>query len=211
MKDLFETRLGVFGHYIKPYTIDSNNLCVPFPPPSWFDPDEKDNNTSLPGYPGHPTDDKVQDYNLPPNLLASRPQIDFLVAGVPGRNNEPPFHEIGRETLMDAVKQGEELDLAFAYKMQGLLGCTLETVWACMDPSFNPADRADMMNRFVAGYTDGFFKKISWEDQQDPRAVATEELQQHKAWCQVRARACLAARCRDGARRRSGSTSTTRR
>jgi len=112
---------------------------------------------------------------------------------------------------MDAVKQGEELDLAFAYKMQGLLGCTLETVWACMDPSFNPADRADMMNRFVAGYTDGFFKKISWEDQQDPRAVATEELQQHKAWCQVRARACLAARCRDGARRRSGSTSTTRR
>ena len=68
---------------------------------------------------------------------------------------------------------------------QGLLGSNLETVWACLDPDFNPADRKDMLDRFVGAYTQGFLDSVHWRDSQDPRAVVTEELQQHKAFCQA--------------------------
>jgi len=195
MHGFFETRKGLYGHYIKPYTVDANDLCVPYPLPAWYDENATDLGAkSARGYPGLSWEVNAKgesfDYNLEPNLNVCKNDIDFVVASDPAQA-QARFYEIGRETLRQAVKSGEELDLEFAYKMQGLLGCTLETVWACLDPSFNPADRGEIMNRFVAGYTDGFFKKISWEDQQDPRAVATEELQQHKAWCQVGAHACL--------------------
>ena len=65
------------------------------------------------------------------------------------------------------------------------MGSNLETVWACLDPDFNPADRKDMLDRFVGSYTQGFLDSVHWRDSQDPRAVVTEELQQHKAFCQA--------------------------
>lgn len=51
------------------------------------------------------------------------------------------YSEIGRETLMEAVAEGERLDLAFARRMAGLLGVNMDAVWDCLDPGFNPADR----------------------------------------------------------------------
>lgn len=82
------------------------------------------------------------------------------------------------------MEEGEALDFEFAKRMQGLLGVAQESVWACLDPSFNPADRPGALERFSAGYTATFYKTVAWQDQQDPRAVATEALQQHKAFCE---------------------------
>ena len=261
---------GQFGHYIKPFTVDDDWECVPFPPPDHFNPEhaKDDADSVIPaGFPGlmwpserlvnavwdrwerkefpliEGTDAQViatlqrlnpmerdinelflkawktvdmntapapfvilrsdflenpdkkdenplyyngpnhRDPNLPPNLDWAIKDVDFVACA--SVRELPRFLEIGREFLKNVVQKGEELDLAFAYKMQGLIGGTLDSVWACLDPSFNPADRRDMLNRFSAGYISTFFKSVSWEDQEDSRAVATEELQQHKAFCQA--------------------------
>jgi hypothetical protein len=128
------------------------------------------------GPPGHP------DPSLPPNPGACRPGVDFVAC--PSPLDSPKYYEVGSDYLKRALEDGEALDFEFAKRMQGLLGVAQDAVWACLDPNFNPADRAGALERFSAGYTATFYKTVAWQDQQDPRAVATEALQQHKAFCE---------------------------
>jgi hypothetical protein len=255
-------RPGIFGHYLKPYTVDEDEECVPFPPPEDYDANADkrwDGEFLSSGWPGLPwpskalvqavfplwkrnlanwipnsiTDDVAgwsrgllpayreamranrgetpfeierkkfhdnrgglhratyfhistpygRDPSLPPNLDACTPGVHFTECSNPLAEH-PAYYEVGSEFLKKKVEEGEALDFAFARRMQGLLGVAQEHVWACLDPSFNPADRPAAMERFTASYTASFYKAVSWQDQQDPRAVATEALQQHKAFCE---------------------------
>ena len=70
--------------------------------------------------------------------------------------------------------------------MQGLLGGTLASVWDCLDPDFNPADRADVMSQFLDRYAAHFYDTLDYDDDAlVTREVAQEALQQHKIFCQV--------------------------
>ena len=129
------------------------------------------------GPPGFP------DPGLPPNMDVCQEDVHFIACSSPIDPN-PKYYEVGSEYLKTAVERGEALDFAFAKRMQGLLGVGQDAVWACLDPDFNPADRPSVLERFTGSYTAGFYRGVKWEDQQDPRAVATEALQQHKAMCQ---------------------------
>jgi hypothetical protein len=123
------------------------------------------------------------DPSLPPNIDVCKEGVHFIACSSP-IDPKPKYYEVGSDYLKNAVERGEALDFAFAKRMQGLLGTGQDAVWACLDPDFNPADRPAVLERFMGSYTAGFYKGVTWEDQQDPRAVATEALQQHKAMCQ---------------------------
>lgn len=123
------------------------------------------------------------DPSLPPNMDVCVPGQDFVARKNP-LEGPPEYYEVGSAFLSRCVEEGELLDFAFAKRMQGLLGVGQDAVWACMDPDFNPADRAGALERFAAAYTASFYRSVSWQDQQDPRAVAIEALQEHKAFCQ---------------------------
>lgn len=257
-------RPGIFGHYLKPFTVDEDDECVPFPKPDDYDPNAAKTWAGKfieAGWPGQPWPSEslvnavkpfwkqmvadwipasitpaVADWSrnllpayraamtargrqdaslpfmierrtyhdnqataqrdvyfhmgppgdldpsLPPNVDACTPGVDFVEC--PGPLADPQYYEVGSEFLKKRVEEGEALDFAFARRMQGLLGVAQDHVWACLDPSFNPADRPAAMERFSAAYTGSFYKSVAWQDQQDPRAVSTEALQQHKAFCE---------------------------
>lgn len=257
-------RAGLFGHYLKAYTVDDDEECVPFPPPQGYDPNKEKVWEEIfidAGWPGQPWPslDLIKEVNqfwidrdepwipqtlqpedagwsraqlkayrrasnkkprrdalvpfmierkryhenrntanrgmyfhigppgfpdpgLPPNVDACKPGVDFIACASP--LEEPKYYEVGSEFLKRRVEEGEALDFEFARRMQGLLGVAQDHVWACLDPSFNPADRPAVLERFMASYAGSFYKTVAWQDQQDPRAVATEALQQHKAFCE---------------------------
>lgn len=133
------------------------------------------------------------DPSLPPNMDVCKEGVHFMAC--PSPLEDPRYYEVGSEYLKETVERGEALDFAFARRMQGLLGTGQDAVWACLDPDFNPADRPGVMERFSGAYTAGFYKAVSWEDSHDPRAVATEALQQHKAFCQASRAASRAPPC----------------
>lgn len=266
-------RAGLFGHYLKPFTVDDDDECVPFPPPPGYDPKKKkrldlEYDAGLPGVPWPSTeavelvmpgfDDNEEDWinivdqdelkkaclpyfsrmmgvyadsarivarkdadtpfmvirkyicgkhnalhhsgpygfndpSLPPNMDVCKEGVHFMAC--PSPLEDPRYYEVGSEYLKETVERGEALDFAFARRMQGLLGTGQDAVWACLDPDFNPADRPGVMERFSGAYTAGFYKAVSWEDSHDPRAVATEALQQHKAFCQASRAASRAPPC----------------
>jgi hypothetical protein len=269
IKGSAEPRPGLFGHYLRPYTIDDDDECVPYPPPDGYEPGyvktwhQRFLPVGIPGLPWpsedlveyvndawtkhvenwiqptHPGDDLrriagwsarqlgfftdasmrcVRDHAtspfmieretfrsnrrdhvlvhhtgppgnpdpcLPPNIDYCVKDKDYVMCKSP--IEDPDYFELGSDFLKRVVERGEALDFAFAQRMQGLLGVGQEAVWACLDPDFNPADRAGALDQFSAGLTSGFYKSVAWEDQHDARAVATEALQQHKAFCQVMA------------------------
>ena len=118
------------------------------------------------------------------------PAIDLMQEGVDYVRASPPwsppdYYEIGVNLLKEAVERAELLDLAFARRIMGLLGVAQDAVWACLDPDFNPADRQEILDRFISNYTQDFYKSVTWVDTPDARAVGTEAIQQHKAFCQV--------------------------
>lgn len=150
-------------------------------------------------------------YPFPPNLDVCELHVHYTVSiGYDAGN--VGYYEIGRQTLEAAVEDGERLDFAFAQRMQGLLGGAQDSVWACLDPGFNPLDRKESLHQFVATYTAGFYGTVSFEAEDGPRAVAVEALQQHRAFCQASWGVGLTTKllffdpCLD----RSGCTSTTR-
>lgn len=150
-----------------------------------------------------------EDPSLPPNMDVCSEGVHYIAC--PSPLEKSTYFEVGSEFLKAAVERGEALDLVFARRMQGLMGVGQDAVWACLDPDFNPADRPGMLERFGGAYSASFYKSVSWEDNHDPRAVATEALQQHKAFCQVRPappRAPVSFLTAANARR-SGCTSTT--
>ena len=271
MPGVFIPRPGRFGHYLKPYTVDEDKECVPYPPPPGYDANEAkdyENRVVVAGWPGVPwpnkeivkyvmprwdevVDDWIQDSDipelnrlsdeaglskfliqgylavskgvyrryadapfmlfrtlyranpdnrdlwhpgppgfkdpgLPPNTDVCVEDEHYVVCDSPLNTGNPKYYEVGTEYLKKTVERGELLDLAFARRMQGLLGVGQDAVWACLDPDFNPADREGALERFAGAYTASFYKAVTWEDQQDARGVAVEALQQHKAFCQVR-------------------------
>ena len=271
MDNAHEPRPGRYGHYLKPYTVDDEQECVPFPAPPEYDANEQkktDKRVIQAGWPGqpwpdksiveyvqrkweeykriwialderprleemakragwgmsfikyyisamveigranapvpfmisrkvymdsqydkelfHPGHGKMRDPGLPPNSDWCVEGIHFVGCNSPLEDHSPSYYEIGPEFLKQCVERGEKLDFEFARRMQGLLGVGQDAVWACLDPDFNPADREGALERFTGSYSAGFYKSVTWEDQQDPRGVAIEALQQHKAFCQVR-------------------------
>ena len=67
--------------------------------------------------------------------------------------------------------------------MQGLLGTTQTSVWDCLDPDFDPADRKDLLSQFLNTYSGDFYAHV---EDASAREVAQEAMQQHKAFCKVR-------------------------
>jgi hypothetical protein len=118
----------------------------------------------------------------PPNPDLCEADTHFV--SCPRENDQ--YCEVGRHFLEERVEEGERLDYVFALKMQGLLGGALESVWGCLDPSFNPMDRKDALHQFMHLFTTSFYGSVSFEGDDDPREVATEALQEHRAFCQAR-------------------------
>jgi hypothetical protein len=132
-------------------------------------------------FPG-PADDK--DASPPPDPNYCLEGRDFVRQSW-GFGGPPLYYEIGRDLLEESLEAGERLDFEFAKRMQGLLGGPLAAVWDCLDPSFNPADRGNLLAQFLGSYGRDFHSQMRFEEGIEARAVVTEAMQQHQAFCQV--------------------------
>lgn len=140
-------------------------------------------------------DDSEADPNFPPDCNFAVEGVHFVRAGRPPddpspvpplyaltEDTAPPFFEVGKDTLSASLRRAEELDFAFAGRIQGLLGAAQDHVWSCQDPDFVPSDRALAMHQFLDAYTKPFLAGAA--NDVDVRAVVTEQLQQHRAFSQ---------------------------
>ena len=159
-------------------------------------PDQGDFNIiSRREYHKHPTDPKWHGlgdrldrdpYPFPPNLDVCEVDVHYtFVVGYDYNPKRVHYYEVGRQSLEESVEDGERLDFCFAQRMQGLLGGAQDSVWACLDPGFNPLDRKDALHQFVATYMAGFYGAVSFGAEDGARAVAVEAMQQHRAFCQA--------------------------
>lgn len=166
---------GTHGHYLTPYLIDEKGYTIPFPPAnapctSIIDPSNEDPSVVFPD-------------PYPPNLNYSLFNRDYIV-GPAGSVDTPVFLEIGRNVLMMTCEDAEKRDFQFAQKMQGLLGVSQSSVWDCLDPDFNPADRDGLLQSFLKSQTDGFLGLLQIHEDHDVRDVAFEVMRRHKTFCQ---------------------------
>lgn len=126
-------------------------------------------------------EDTYADHNMPPDPTYSKDGHHYISARCPldGPTN---YHEIGVQTLKPILQDAEELDYEFSKKIQGLIGASQDHVWACLDPDFVPSDRALMLSEFSKSFISDFLGNAKGDP--DARSVATEQLQQHKAFAQ---------------------------
>lgn len=110
---------------------------------------------------------------------------EHYVCASQGREDPPAYYEIGRETLRQALEQGEALDLAFAQRMEGLANVAKLAVWDCLDPDYDPGDRKPVMDQFMHKYLDRFYTRLEPGNAPAAGDVAEEALHKHKAFCKA--------------------------
>lgn len=160
-------RKGLWGHYLSPYKI-INGCAQPF------------TGSALPTRAEVPRD-------APGNVTGDpkpRPDPTHCKQGVhyvcP---SQVKYYEIGIDVLRDILQKAEDSDLAFARRMEGMGAVTRNTVWACIDPDFNPSDRQGVLDQFMHKYLDRFYTRLEPGNNPDTRDVVQEGLHKHKEFC----------------------------
>lgn len=126
-------------------------------------------------------DDATADPNMVPDVDYCREGVHFISANSP-LDDPSPYYEIGHDNLKEVLQEAEELDYEFAKRIQGLVGASQDFTWACLDPDFVPSDRALLLSEFTKTFTGDFLSSAKGDA--NPRSVATEQLQQHRAFSQ---------------------------
>lgn len=120
------------------------------------------------------------DGQIPPNLSYCLENRDFITA------NPQKFCEIGTFAIRDSLEKAEAMDLEFAKRMEGFGNVSLSVVWNCLDPDFDPSDRAAVMNQFMTKYLDRFYNHVDpGSNDPDVALMSDEVLRKHKAFCQA--------------------------
>lgn len=179
----FEARKGCWGHYIVPYYIDAQGYARPFltsvqyPPPYYT---EK-------GYPSRPMTGNAGSDNQPhPHMHYCKLDVDFVSAN-PRHGAE--YWEVGLGKLKEALEKAEEMDLAFARRMEGLGNTAKSALWDCLDPDYDPTDRKPLMAQFMGKYMDRFWSKREHSSSgHDVKSLSEEALHKHREWCKAWAR-----------------------
>jgi len=91
--------------------------------------------------------------------------------------------EIGSQYLREACEQAEEIDYAFALKIQGLKGSSLPAVWNCTDPEYDVTDRKALLAQFVRLYIDKFYGSVSVHGPADAEEIVEHALMMHQDFC----------------------------
>ena len=135
-----------------------------------------------------------------PQAAPAQPAPRQLVVGIGMLDVDPPtYHgmagvdwilqsngnfEIGSEVLKDSCLQAEELDYAFALRMQGLRGVNLPAVWNCQDPAYDVTDRAAVLAQFVKMYMEKFYNRVEvGTSTSDVKEVIHEAMSMHEEFC----------------------------
>ena len=121
---------------------------------------------------------------IPPNMLEALPPTYMGADGVDWVNADPNNFEVGIEALKDACIAAEELDYAFALRVQGLRGASLASVWNCTDPEYDVTDRAAVMAQFVKMYMEKFYSRVDvGSNGAEVEDVVQEALSMHEEFC----------------------------
>ena len=120
-------------------------------------------------------DENDIDYPTPTNL--GKEGVDYV------KVSNANF-EVGRDWLRGVCEQAEEADYAFALSMQGMRGCSLSSVWVCLDPAYDITDRALLLNQFIKMYMEKFYShtRVDGEDS-DVAGVVEEAFRLHQEFC----------------------------
>ena len=102
-------------------------------------------------------------------------------AGVDWVDADPANFEIGGDVLRDVCQQAEELDYAFALRVQGLRGCALAAVWTCVDPEYDITDRKLVLVQFVKTFMERFYGAVRATAEVED--VVHEALRMHEEFC----------------------------
>jgi hypothetical protein len=121
---------------------------------------------------------------VPPHMLEALPPTysrsnggDWILAD---QNN----FEVGIEALRDACVAAEEMDYAFALRVQGLRGSKLTAVWNCTDPEYDVTDRASVLAQFVKMYMEKFYNRVDVGAMgAEVEDVVHEALSMHEEFC----------------------------
>lgn len=170
---------GKWGHYLvtyEEYTHSGERYARPYKREPPFSKPEKIRD----GAPGKVAGDpKPKPYNM-----VCRENEHYVCAS--SDSTDPPaYYEIGRDTLRQALEQGEALDLAFARRMEGLANVSRLAVWDCLDPDYDPGDRRAVMEQFMHKYLDRFYTRLEPGNAPAVADVAEEALHKHKAFCKA--------------------------
>ena len=160
-------RNGIWGHYLVPYKIVGGR-GRPFTGDQLSSPNAVPDNA-----PG-----KVQGDPKPePDPNHCKPKVHYITPTL-GK-----YYEIGIDTLRKRLQSAESADLAFARRMEGMGNVMRNTVWACIDPDFNPGDRQGVLDQFLHKYLDRFYTRLEPGNSPDTRDVIEEGLHKHKEFC----------------------------
>ena len=115
-----------------------------------------------------------------PNLAYAKSGTHYLI------KNEH-FYDILYNFLKEQLDTAESLDYEFAVRMQGLQNSNINSVWTCVDLSFDASDRNLMMAQFLKGYVGRFLTEISQRPgpELDPDSVVREAIQMHERFCEA--------------------------
>jgi len=115
-----------------------------------------------------------------PNLAYAKSGTHYLI------KNEH-FYDILYNFLKERLDTAERLDYEFAVRMQGLQNCNMNSVWTCVDLTFDASDRNLMMAQFLKGYVGRFLTEISQRPgpELDPDSVVREAIQMHERFCEA--------------------------
>jgi hypothetical protein len=121
---------------------------------------------------------------IPPNMLEARAPTYAGTDGIDWINVDPNNFEVGIEALKDACVAAEELDYAFALRVQGLRGASLASVWTCTDPEYDVTDRSAVLGQFVKMYMEKFYNRVDvGSGGAEVEDVVQEALSMHEEFC----------------------------
>lgn len=173
-----EARKGIWGHYIVPYYIDSQERARPY---LRTEQNTRDNISIYWGDPGFPIGGRRgEDHQAIPNMNYCKRGVDFVSA-----NNQSQYWEVGLAKLKESLEKAEKMDLAFAQRMEGLGNVARPAVWGCLDPDFDPTDRKALMDQFMGKYLDRFWSQVDTGNHPDIKNVSEEAIHKHRAWCKA--------------------------
>jgi hypothetical protein len=169
-----DARKGIWGHYSVPYYIDTGGLARPF-----LKTDTYSVTHVYSGDPGRARSGPPDGQPMP-NMRYCQHSVDFVSA-----DDDCSYWEVGLKKLTGSLEKAEEMDLAFARRMEGLGNVAQAAVWGCLDPDYDPMDRKALMEQFMGKYLDRFWAKTDTGNSPDIQKVSEEALHKHRTWCKA--------------------------
>lgn len=172
-------RQGQFGHYlvttVQTLETMTNGTQMELRKP-FIRPVQQNPVLAIPdGAPGTDPNDEA----VPPNMNFCRMGKEFVTP------ETEDYWEVGLAYLTQRLEQAEELDKAFAKRIEGLGNLAPQVCWDCQDPDYDPHDLPAVKEQFLSKYMASFYDKLDAIDGPPAQDVAEEAVHKHKALCQA--------------------------